>query len=120
MIPAGHRPEEFSLHVSWRAHAPRDQIQVPGFYLTAGFANEGEAHYVVDHRLLSPAEFDVLVNAAGAAVDNAVLSQLGCEMADHGKNVLAARVANIDAEMERMAERRRIMQEALDKSSGEG
>lgn len=49
-------PSEFSLSIRYRhpnaGSYPR--VTLPGFYLQAGFANEGEASWVYEQRLLSP------------------------------------------------------------------
>lgn len=53
-----HGADEFSLRITWRPHQfSRDRNErtvVPGFYISAGFANEGEAYEVIDNVLLRP------------------------------------------------------------------
>lgn len=41
------RPEEFSLQLSWSPRVNGIPVTVPGFYLRAMYANEGEAEGVV-------------------------------------------------------------------------
>lgn len=51
------RPEEFSLRIGWKDPQSRRYgaaVPVPGFYLTAGVANEGEAHWLYEDALLTP------------------------------------------------------------------
>jgi hypothetical protein len=50
------RPEEFSLSIRYRTpgNGSYPRVDVPGFYLTAGTANEGEADWSYDQRLVDP------------------------------------------------------------------
>jgi hypothetical protein len=47
MIPRSHRAEEFRLMLSWNPEVNHQKVPTPGFYLRAGFANEGTAQSVV-------------------------------------------------------------------------
>lgn len=68
-----HRHDEFSIHVTWkqpeRGSYPR--VSVPGYYLTAGWSNEGAADYPIDNFRLT--DNDLLCIAS--AVDTAT----GCD-----------------------------------------
>lgn len=60
-----HRYDEFSVTMRWqqpeRGSYPR--VSVPGFYVTAGWANEGEAYRPIDTLRLGDANFLAIMDA---------------------------------------------------------
>lgn len=52
------RHDEFSITIGWRK--PNDgawpRPDVEGFYLTMGWANDGQAEWLVDRRLVAPTQ----------------------------------------------------------------
>lgn len=79
--------DEFSLHIIWRPRGGHDDKALPGFYLTAGVANEGEADYPLDNAMLSPDEFRAIIECVGSPV----LSARALPLADEGRKRLEAR-----------------------------
>lgn len=67
-----HRHDEFALSIRWRkpnaGSYPRPSV--PGFYLQAGWANEGEADWLQDMRRLSSPELGDILTAVGNAVND--------------------------------------------------
>lgn len=68
-----HSADDFTLRIKWadpKSRRYNDGLAVvPGYYLTAGFANEGEATWIYEGRLLTP---DALM-AIARTVDNALV-----------------------------------------------
>jgi hypothetical protein len=100
VIPARHRPEEFSLHVSYHPHVnSRDGDVLPGLYLTsAGFANEGEAHYLAEDKRLDAAT----VEAVLARLLGETGRCLAIDLNRHAESATEARVARLRAQTVRL------------------
>lgn len=66
-----HYYDEFSLGVRYRKPGagsyPRPDV--PGFYVYAGFANAGEADWLIEDRLLSSAQFTQIGAELATALD---------------------------------------------------
>lgn len=56
-----HRHDEFGMYVSWRPKGTYKDMP-PGFYLTAGWSNEGEADYPLDNVRLTVNQFRAFMN----------------------------------------------------------
>lgn len=100
------RASDFSLSIRFRP-AHRNDTTAPGFYLMAGFANEGEAEWVAEDRLLTPQQFQNI----GTLID----SSAGLDL--DGRLMNAMREANADAEdrrRQRIAALTRQRREAAD------
>lgn len=66
------RADEFSIIVRWvRAGEPRwgdrPAAVLPGFHVTAGWANEGESFYPIDYQRISSADLTALGRIIDAA-----------------------------------------------------
>jgi hypothetical protein len=65
------RADEFSLSIRYRSpeRGSYPRAAIPGFYLQAGFANEGEADWVAEDRLLKPQELRNIATYVDQAAD---------------------------------------------------
>lgn len=84
------RHTEFSLGIRHRYpdRGSYPRVDVPGFYMYAGFANEGEADWIIEDRLLPP---ETLQRIGDELADILEVPRLGSAMAQLG----------IDADIER-------------------
>jgi hypothetical protein len=60
-------PSEFSLSLRYKRPSAGSypRVEVPGWYLLVGFANEGTANWFAEDSLLGAGEFRDIVHAAG-------------------------------------------------------
>lgn len=130
-IPKGHRPDEFSLRINYRSMGTGyGKADIPGFYLHAGFANEGVATALIEDLLLDPATFRNILteincnplvhDALGGGTSEQggwVLSEAGKAIAEEGVSTIRARIATIETQQQRDAEQLRVLKNALARST---
>jgi hypothetical protein len=119
-------PSDFSLAIRFKkpdaGSYPR--VDLPGFYLHAGFANEGEADWVYSDRLLSPeALLGIARSVDNALVQGAARNYLGREdgpltaklrpIADAGRKQLEAQKQASEDIIKRHTETLAKIEEAL-------
>jgi hypothetical protein len=95
MIPTGHTPSDFTLYLGW-LQSPHAASDGPGFYLRAGFANEGSAHPLFNHRVSGEQLADVLLSVADCEGTESLRS-VASDLAEFTTNYLQERLAAAEA-----------------------
>lgn len=97
------RPDELAMVLSWRrpngGSYPRPDI--PGFYLTMYFANEGVRHDIIEERLLTAREVEDLLGHVNAEFDGDLTEENIEFIANHAGEVLASQQRHLEAAIER-------------------
>jgi hypothetical protein len=92
-----HRHHEFSLYLRWRPQGRHDAA-TPGFYLTAGWSNEGVSEWPIDGLRLSDDQFRSFMAVADDAAlgDGSFKAAADRMLADASDAVEQRRQALID------------------------